>query len=285
MPRPAPGSQTLHYRHGFHAGNFADVFKHTLLCGLLQALNRKDKPWFYLDTHAGGGLYDLGDDSAQRTGEWRDGVGRISGLGNAPEPLATWLRLSADLKRYPGSPLYAAQLARGGDRLALYEQVPEVAAQLRACLRNTAAKWAVHERDGYESHGLLPPAEKRGLVLVDPPFERADEFAAVGDFLLASLARFGNGIHAVWYPYKKRFDTDRFLRRMQRELPRPAVNFVFDNGAAAEGQMRSCGLLVVNPPFRYAEEMEPALRVLARLLSQGHAAKYSIDWIRQENQT
>lgn len=277
----------MHYQHRYHAGNFADVFKHVLLCGLLSALNRKDKPWSYLETHAGAGEYDLSDEAAGRTGEYVDGIARIVGMQNAPALLADLLKIVADangggdLKHYPGSPLFALAMAREKDRLVLCEKQPEISEELRRNFKRES-RASIHLRDGYEAHGLLPPAEKRGLVLIDPAFEDRKEFEVVGDFLIKSLARFANGIFAAWYPLKNRHEAQRFTRRMQRELTRPVLNFEFDNGAPGEGQMRACGLLVVNPPFQFAREAEPALKALVRELSQGVGAAYTIDWVRPE---
>ena len=277
----------MHYQHRYHAGNFADVFKHVLLCGLLSALNRKDKPWSYLDTHSGAGEYDLTQEAAGRTGEYTDGIARLTGLHNAPAGLAELLKVVGEinpgggLKHYPGSPLLARALMRAQDRLVLCEKAPAVADELRSIFRRVP-RAAVHVRDGYEAHGLLPPAEKRGLVLIDPAFEDRREFEAMGDFLQQSLARFSNGIFAAWYPLKNSHEAQRFTRRMQRELTRPVQNFEFDNGAPGEGQMRACGLLVVNPPFQFGREMEPALKLLVRELSQGPQASYSMEWVRPE---
>lgn len=277
----------MHYRHIFHAGNFADVFKHVLLCGLLTALSRKDKPWCYVDTHSGAGEYDLTHETAGRTGEYVEGIARLSGLGHAPAGLAELLKIVGEinaggpLKHYPGSPLLARALMRESDRLVLCEKAPAIADELRSIFRREP-RAAVHLRDGYEAHGLLPPAEKRGLVLIDPAFEDRREFEVIGDFLVKSLARFSSGIFAVWYPLKNRHEAQRFTRRLQRELTRPVQNFEFDNGAPGEGQMRACGLLVVNPPFQFGREMEPALKVLVRELSQGPQAAYSIEWVRPE---
>lgn len=276
----------MHYQHRYHAGNFADVFKHVLLCGLLGALNRKDKPWSYLETHAGAGEYDLGGEAAGRTGEYTDGIARLMGLQNAPAPLDEFLRIVASvndgpLRHYPGSPRFAQAFMRAQDRLVLCEKVPEIAEELRRNL-GRGARAAIHHRDGYEAHGLLPPAEKRGLVLIDPAFEDRREFEAVGDFLVQSLARFSNGIFAAWYPLKNRHEAQRFARRMQRELTRPLQNFEFDNGAPGEGQMRACGLLVVNPPFQFDRGMAPALNILQRELAQGPKPSYQIEWLRPE---
>ena len=268
----------MHYRHAFHAGNFADVFKHTLLCGLLLTLNRKDKPWCYLDTHAGAGKYDLGSAGAMRTAEWRDGIGRLEDCHETMEPVATYLRVVRQQPQgtYPGSPIFALALARAQDRLILCEKVEEVAVDLRTALRGEA-RTHIHRRDGYEAHALLPPQEKRGLVIIDPPFERVDEFDAVADFLRQALGRFGAGIYAVWYPIKNRHAATRFVRRVARESQKPVTEFRLETGAPGEGQMRACGVLVVNPPFRFDEEVMPALRGLVALLAQGSQAAVEVE--------
>lgn len=270
----------MHYQHRYHAGNFADVFKHVLLCGLLQALNRKDKPWAYLETHAGAGAYDLSSEAAQKTGEWQDGIGRLAGFAAEGEPLRSYLAIVADTpgapQAYPGSPGFALGLARPQDRVVLCEKVPAVCEELKIRL-GSDPRVHIHQRDGYESLGLLPPPEKRGLVLVDPPFERPDEFDAVSDFLRMASGRFGNGVYAAWYPIKNRFEADRFRRRMMREHPRSGADLQLHNGATAEGQMRACGLAVINPPFGYAEAMKPVLHRLARLLAQGPQAESSVE--------
>jgi len=273
----APTDSKVHYQHRYHAGNFADVFKHLLLCGLLRALNRKDKPWMYLETHAGGGLYDLADEAAERTGEWREGIGRLQAAPGAPAPLRDYLEQARAYDgAYPGSPLFAQRLARPQDRLVLCEKVPAVFDELR--LRFAAdARAHVHQRDGYETHALLPPPEKRGLILVDPPFERPDEFDAVSDYLRKATARFAHGVYAVWYPVKNRHEADRFRRRMMREHPRAGADLQLHNGAQAEGQMRACGLCVLNPPFGWAAEMQPALDWLARALAQGPRAEAIVE--------
>lgn len=264
----------MHYRHSFHAGNFADVFKHVLVVGLLKALSRKDKPWVFVDTHAGAGDYDLGSEVAQRTGEWRDGIERLMTVTNAPEPLATFLRLvraanpDGDLRNYPGSPRFAQKLARPKDRLLLCEKIPEVADELKFGFRSFSQA-VVHVRDGYEAHALLPPAEKRGLILIDPPFERPDEFEAMADLLQKSVVRFAGGIYAAWYPLKNRHIASRFVRRVARESARPVLTIEIDNDAPGEGQMRACGLLVVNPPFGFEEQVREALAFLLPHLAQG----------------
>ena len=280
----------MHYRHHYHAGNFADVLKHTLLVGLLSALNAKDKAWFYLDTHAGAGRYDLRQAAAETTAEWRQGIGRLLQPGKpvssaTPASLQRYLELAGDSAAYPGSPVIAASLARPGDRLLLVEKIAEVADTLESQLRQAAprANATVLRRDGYETAAaLLPPAEKRGLVLIDPPFEALSEFDQIGDFLHTAQSRFLQGQYLVWYPVKKRFETDRFLRRIARASPKPVLDFRFDNGAPAQGQMHVCGVAVLNPPWKFEETMKPALDAIARGLAQGPKANIETRWIKTE---
>jgi 23S rRNA (adenine2030-N6)-methyltransferase len=269
----------MHYRHSYHAGNFADVFKHVVLCAILAALSRKDKPWCYVETHSGAGAYDLAGEGAARTGEWRDGIGRLHGLGGAPPVLQSFLDVvsglngTGALRHYPGSPLFAQAFARERDRLVLCEKIPEIAAELRANLKGER-RAVVHQRDGHEAHALLPPAEKRGLMLVDPPFERPDEFDAAAELVEKSLARFVGGVYAVWYPLKNRHAASRFERRVARAGDEPPLRLSLDNGAPGEGQMRSCAVLVVNPPYGLEAALEPAGRMLAKLLAQGPRPRY-----------
>ena len=271
----------MHYQHRYHAGNFADVFKHVILCSLLQALSRKDKPWLYLETHAGAGRYDLGDEAAAKTGEWQDGIGKLRGMRMEEGPLSTYLAIvqqmqQADPNAYPGSPLLVLALARATDRLVLCEKVPAVCEALRMVCGGEP-RIHVHQRDGYETQGLLPPAEKRGLVLIDPPFERPDEFDAVADYLLKATKRFETGVYAVWYPLKNRYEADRWRRRLQRELPRGGIDFRFDTAAPGEGQMRACGVCVINPPFGLERDLGPSLQRLSKELAQGPRAGLDIE--------
>lgn len=277
----------MHYRHSYHAGNFADVFKHVILCGLIAAMNRKDKPWCALDTHAGAGFYDLSGEGAMRTGEWRDGIARLEGMDNVPEPLATFLRVVAagnapgKTLYYPGSPQFIAALARETDRMMFCEKVPDVAEDLRRNMGRDP-RIAFHLRDGYEAHSLLPPPEKRGLILIDPPFERTDEYTAMTEFVRKSVSRFAGGVYAMWYPIKNRHAVNGFLRRVGREIEKPSLAFEFDNGAEAEGQMHACGVVIVNPPFQLEKDLAPSLNIIKRELAQGPKSTYSVDWVRPE---
>ncbi|MDB5985544.1 MAG: rRNA ((2030)-N(6))-methyltransferase RlmJ [Nevskia sp.] len=311
----------MHYRHSYHAGNFADVFKHLAVCGLLDALSRKDSAWCFVDTHAGAGSYDLGGASAAATAEWRDGIARLSAspesmaMAGAPALLARYLALvrdygGAEPRAYPGSPLLAAAVARPQDRLLLCERVPEVADELRQTLGRRAT---VHVRDGYEAASLLPPAEKRGLVLIDPPFERSDEYEAMADFIIASALRFAGGIYAAWYPIKNEHVAGRFRRRVARETGKPTLDLRLDVGVAERAagsvradserqakqahaagarihvfsprkaqtvvkvRMHACGLLIVNPPFGFEAQAREALAFLTPHLAQGARASWQVE--------
>lgn len=277
----------MHYRHSYHAGNFADVFKHVVLCGLLAALNRKDKPWCYLETHSGAGAYDLAGEGATRTGEWREGIGRLHGMDRVPDLLQSFLDVvrglngTGVLRHYPGSPLFAQAYARERDRIVLCEKIPEIAAELRENLKGER-RAVVHKRDGHEAHALLPPAEKRGLMLVDPPFERPDEFVVAAELVEKSLKRFAGGIYAVWYPLKNRHAASRFERHVARLCDEPPLRLALENGAPGEGQMRGCAVLVVNPPFGLERALAPSGELLARVLAQGPRPLYEASLLSGE---
>jgi 23S rRNA (adenine2030-N6)-methyltransferase len=275
----------MHYRHHFHAGNFADVFKHVLLTGLLEALNRKDKPWCFLDTHAGAGAYELSSEIADKTGEWRDGIGRLRRTPDAPGLVLRYLdlvgwneddaaqRALRHSRVYPGSPRIAAALARPDDRLLCCEQVPDIAAQLRAHVPHAQ----IHVRDGYEAHGMLPPREKRGLVLVDPPFEARTEFEQCAAFAAHAQTRFANGVIAIWYPLKNRHEAERFVRRARAAAIGDTLNCTLETGAPGEGQMHACGMLILKPPYCFEAEARTALAWLAPRLAQGPRPSWSVD--------
>lgn len=267
----------MHYQHRYHAGNFADVFKHVLLIGLLEALNQKYSPWAYLDTHAGAGRYARHDEAQARTGEAETGAARV--LAAAP-PNLPWLSryrtlLAAAPREIPGSPAVAAALRRPADRLMLCEAVPAVVSALREAV--SGAGVAVHERDGYGAWALLPPPEKRGLILVDPPFEARDEFERMTAFAEQALARFAHGIFALWYPVKNRHAADAFVRRLGRKLAgREALDARLFISHPQDGRMRGCGLAVINPPYAFRQALPAVLEALVPLLAQGEGARHSL---------
>jgi 23S rRNA (adenine2030-N6)-methyltransferase len=253
----------VNYRHAFHAGNFADCMKHALLVWLLDALARKPAPFFVLDTHAGAGRYDLGADPAQRTKEADSGIIRL--LASRPAALDPYLALIDRLGLYPGSPAIIAAMLRPNDRLACCELHPDDAATLRHAFAEDPAV-AVHRRDGWEAlRGLLPPAQKRGLVLIDPPFENPDEFTRLAEGLKLAHDRFRTGILAAWYPIKRLAQVRQFLTVMRDSGIRDIVTAEFLLREPLDpARLNGCGLLVVNPPYQF----EPAATsILASLLA------------------
>lgn len=289
----------MNYRHHFHAGNFADVMKHVLLVQLLQALRQKDKGWCYLDTHAGRGRYDLEraatGETLARTPEWPDGIGRIwAEASPATADLETYLELvrrcdresgnlTAGPRFYPGSPWLARQLARPQDRLIFCEQHPAECAALRAEFHGTAGV-RVHETDGYAAvRAMLPPAERRGLVLIDPPFEAEDEFSQIVAALREGLRRFREGIYAVWYPQTGRARLEAFFTALARlDLPPTLVAELSIVGEDSPLKLKGCGLLVLNPPWRFDLLAAPTLEHLGERLAQAPGARAGVHWLVPE---
>ena len=279
----------MNYRHGFHAGNFADVVKHSLLGMLLEALNRKPAPWAYLDTHAGAGAYDLHSEAARRTGESAGGIGRLWAAGAKLPPAAERLRgivaqlnpglPAGELPRvYPGSPLVAAALARADDKLFLAELHPEEAYLLRGELQAVAAA-AVHERDGYEMlKAFTPPKERRGLVLMDPPYEKADEFGTAAAALKTAYGRWPTGVYALWYPIKDDSARRRFLRSVEQSGMRKVLLTELTLPVQAEA-LYGTGLLIVNPPYKLDEEARDCLAALVPVLG---AERSEVRWLVPE---
>lgn len=257
----------MNYRHAFHAGNFADCVKHALFIQLLRAMQRKDKPLLVLDTHAGVGRYDLTTGPAEKTGEWREGVGKV--LAARDPALEEYTTLIERLGLYPGSPAIAAALLRPADRLVACELHPEDAATLRRNFQGTPGV-AIHERDGYEAlRAFLPPPEKRGLILIDPPFERPDEFATLARSLIAAHRKFRTGVYAVWYPIKHRAPVRAFFETLQLANVRDAIAATFLRRPPLDpARLNGCGVLVINPPYGFAQAALPVLDALRAILGE-----------------
>lgn len=284
----------MNYRHAFHAGNFADVFKHTILLGLLDALRAKPAAFCYVDTHAGRGLYDLRGEEALRTAEAADGVQRLRDAASLPAALRGYLdevmrlpvNASGELVQYPGSPLLAQARLREQDRAILCELQADEAAALRLALHGDA-RFAVHRRDGYEALGaLLPPAQKRGLVLIDPPFEaQAAEYTAIQATLAGAFARWPGAIHAVWYPVKRHDAIVPFHRWLRANAPGEDVLVAELMRHADDSPLRlnGCGVALVNPPWRFDDELGAWLPAAHRLLApEGHGG-VRIAWLRKDD--
>ena len=251
----------MNYRHDFHAGNFADCMKHAVQVWLLRALMRKPAPLFVLDTHAGAGRYDLDGEPAKRTGEWRKGISRL--LDDAPPSLTDYLELVRLLGLYPGSPAITRALLRPDDRMACCELHSEEVAALRRHFANDR-QVAVHHRDAWEAlAALLPPKQRRGLVLIDPPFEDPQEFTELAVGLAAGYLRFKTGVFAVWYPIKHRAPSRKFLTDLQEGRIRDIVTAELCLREPLDpARLNGCGMLVVNPPYRFEQEVPPILAAL-----------------------
>lgn len=286
----------MNYRHAFHAGNFADVLKHVVLTRILIYLQEKPAPFRVIDTHAGAGRFDLSGPEASRTGEWKKGIARVQ----AAEPpivvaplLAPYLGAIATCNPshgsegelgscdYPGSPLVALHLMRPQDRLIACEIEPAVANILvRNLTGDERAK--VIAIDGYVAlNAYVPPKERRGLVLIDPPFERPDEFSSLLHAIVTAWRKWPTGIYLLWYPLKDRRRVATFSRELARVVTRKVLRVELDIGAGMDG-LRAAGLIIINPPWRLADELTILLDWLAPILAQGASAFHRLDWVCEE---
>jgi len=296
----------MNYRHIFHAGNFADVLKHAILARILVHLREKPAPFRLIDTHAGEGLYDLAGEEANRTGEWRDGIGRLlaatlpAAAAERIEPYLAAVRAcnrGQVLRFYPGSPLVARHLLRPRDRLIACEVAAGAAAALSANLRAAAraeidgearpARPACRPRpprgqakvlaiDGWVAlEAYVPPRERRGLVIVDPPYERPDDFGRLADGIVAACRKWPTGIYLMWYPIKGRDGPDRLAAALRRAAVDKALRVELTVAATPSG-LGACGIIVINPPWRLAADLDimlpPLLDVLGRDAGRGAAA-------------
>jgi 23S rRNA (adenine2030-N6)-methyltransferase len=248
----------MNYRHAFHAGNFGDCMKHALLLALLRALRRKPAPLFVLDTHAGAGHYDLASEPARRTNEAATGIFRL--LDQVPPALEDYAATVRGLGLYPGSPALVRSVLRADDRLACCEAHPEECSALRVLFRRDP-QVAVHQRDAWEAlKALLPPAAKRGLVLIDPPYEDPREFDRLAEGLSVAHARFPSGVLAAWYPVKHRAPVRAFLDALALRDVISAELLLRE--PLDPTRLNGCGLAVVNPPYRFEEAAQSILDAL-----------------------
>jgi 23S rRNA (adenine2030-N6)-methyltransferase len=272
----------MNYRHAYHAGNHGDVLKHAVLAEVIRRMHDKASPVFVLDTHAGIGLYDLDSAEAEKTGEWRAGIGKV--FDAAPGCLDAYLDIVRALNpggmptRYPGSPAIAAALMRPGDRLALSELHPEDAAALRIWARGRAGV-AVHQRDGYESIGaFLPPPERRGLVIVDPPYEAENEFQRLAAAIVAGCRRWPAGRWLIWHPVKDRAPVWRLHDAL---LAGDVAGFLTVEllVAPVDGmRLAGSGLILINPPFGLEGWLRQALAEMQAILAPQHGS-HALRWL------
>jgi 23S rRNA (adenine2030-N6)-methyltransferase len=276
----------MNYRHAFHAGNFADVVKHATLVRILVHLCAKPAPFRVIDTHAGAGLYDLAGSQASRSGEWHDGIARLLAAPAAPL-LTPFLEVVASLNRadeltaYPGSPLLVRAFLRGGDRLIACELEPGAAAALARNLKRDRRCKAI-AIDGWTAlNAYVPPRERRGLVLIDPPFEDGDDFPRLGNALAGAHRKWPSGIYLLWYPLKERTPADALARRLRRcgigKILRAEINLPMPRNP---DRLSACGLIIVNPPWVLEGELRLLMPHLVAVLGPGGA--HRLDWLAGE---
>jgi 23S rRNA (adenine2030-N6)-methyltransferase len=285
----AESARAMNYRHAYHAGNFADVLKHAVLCRVLAHLREKPAAFRVIDTHGGAGRYNLAGFEAGKTGEWRDGIGRLAGADLAADVralLAPYLDAIAALNPgggltvYPGSPALAQALLRRQDRLIACELEPLQAAALAHSLRGDTRAKAL-AIDGWTAlRAYLPPKERRGLVLIDPPFEQPGEFTRLIQELAAAHRKWATGSYMAWYPLKDVSEVAGFIRSLARlgiaKMLR--TELIVENANPAES-LRGCGLIVVNPPWTLPGELNILLPALSQTLSRGAAGGFKLDWL------
>ncbi|KHO64622.1 23S rRNA (adenine(2030)-N(6))-methyltransferase RlmJ [Pseudomonas flexibilis] len=278
----------MNYRHAFHAGNHADVFKHVTLARLIALITRKDTPFAYLDSHAGVGLYDLRGDQASRTGEWLEGIGRVWQAQSVPALLDDYLGVlramnpDGELRHYPGSPELARVLSREQDRLHLNEKHPADGELLKDNMRGDR-RVAVHRGEGwFVPRALLPTHEKRVLLLIDPPFEQPDELERCVQALDEAHGRMRQAIVAIWYPIKDRRQLKRFYQRLEKSgAPKLLRAELYVHNPDDAERLTGSGLVISNAPWGLEEELRELLPWLAQTLGQSQGG-WTLDWLIAE---
>lgn len=282
----------MNYRHAYHAGNFADVVKHIILTRIVLYMQRKDQAFRVIDTHAGIGRYDLHGVEAGKTGEWVNGIGRLM-RAQLDAPVAELLQAYLDIVRaendggamrhYPGSPLIVRYLLRKQDRLSALELHPRDAALLAETFEGDF-QVRVTELDGWLALGAhVPPKEKRGLVLIDPPFEAGGEFDRLVEGLVRAHKRFSGGTFALWYPVKDRQEVRRFVEALRETgIPKILRTELMIRAPSSEPRLDGTGMIIVNPPFTLEGELRIVMPALSKILSEQPNAGFTLDWIRGE---
>jgi 23S rRNA (adenine2030-N6)-methyltransferase len=289
----------VNYRHHYHAGNYADVFKHALMLPLLAGLQRKEKGLLYLDTHAGRGVYELETtsvlpDGRERAPEWPAGIGRLWNEPNPPAGLAPYLEIvrafnakkhgqPGELRFYPGSPCIVREKLRTQDRAVLCELRADDAATLDIEVGGDR-RMRVQVVDGYQAlKAQLPPPEKRAFILIDPPFESLSEYPDILAGLREGLRRLPSGTFAVWYPITERARSEEFKQRLVELDPPPTLCAELQIAAEASAvRMKGCGLIVINPPWQVDSELRSTLAALVPFLKIDAAGEGRVDWLVPE---
>ena len=276
----------LSYRHAFHAGNHADVLKHFVELHLLQYLNQKDKPYWMIDTHAGAGLYALDQGYAVKNAEYMSGIARLMQRDDLPAALAEYVALvrglnpDGELKIYPGSPWVAMQVLRQQDQLRLFELHPTDSKVLHENFASAGRRVRIEATDGFAGlKALLPPAPRRALVLIDPPYEEKQDYQRVPAALKDALKRFETGTYAVWYPLLQRHESQHFAESLKRLPAKSWLNVSLTvNTPSADGfGMHGSGMFVLNPPWTLMTTLKTVMPYLTRVLGQDTGASYILE--------
>lgn len=277
----------MNYRHAYHAGNFADVLKHTVLSLIIEHLKLKPQPFRVIDVHAGRGLYDLESIEAGKTREWENGIGRVmaqpfaEGAAAILAPYVDCVRAmnsGTSLTTYPGSPLLVRALMRPGDQLIANELHPEDFSALRSALATQPDSKVLNLDAWVALKSLLPPKERRGLILIDPPFEAADEFDRLAKGVAEALQRFATGVYVIWYPVKDPREVTKLLGRLRGVHPAKAIDVTLSVTArGARPGLTETGLLILNPPYLLKDHLETLMPELTARLSEGRGSGFRID--------
>lgn len=276
----------LSYRHAFHAGNHADVLKHCVLVAMLRHLNLKDKPWWYVDTHAGAGIYDLESDYARKLSEYESGIGRLWSRTDLPPLLEDYVGLvrilnpGGNLRLYPGSPWLANRLRQQNDQLRLFELHSRDSEWLAHTFAEAGPHVKIAAQDGFNAlKAVLPPPPRRGLVLIDPSYEIKDDYRRIPTALKEGLKRFATGTYAVWLPLLPRTASQQLPERLKRLQAGPWLYASLSVEAPArEGfGMHGSGLFIINPPWTLADALRATLPWLVRVLGRDAAAGHTLE--------
>ncbi|PQQ41299.1 23S rRNA (adenine(2030)-N(6))-methyltransferase RlmJ [Photorhabdus luminescens] len=279
----------LSYRHSFHAGNHADVLKHTVQSLLIESLKEKEKPFLYLDTHAGAGRYQLSSEHAERTGEYLEGIARVWQREDLPQELNAYistvaaLNQSGNLRYYPGSPFIARHLLRQDDRFNLTELHPSDFPLLRNEFSRDNRARVVRE-DGYQQlKSQLPPPSRRGFILIDPPYELKSDYQAVVQAIQEGYKRFATGVYALWYPVVLR----QQIKRLVKELEATGIRRILQIELAVRPDsdqrgMTASGMIVINPPWKLEQQMKSVLPWLHQVLVPEGIGHTLVKWVAPE---
>jgi 23S rRNA (adenine2030-N6)-methyltransferase len=282
----------MNYRHVYHAGNFADVLKHSILARCLTHLKAKETPFRVIDTHAGVGVYDLRGEAASKTGEWHDGIGRLL-KAEMPQAIRDVLAPYLDTVKalqafkgrdaYPGSPEIARHLTRSEDRMIFVEKHPQDAKKLTDIF-SFDGRAKVLELDGYTAlKACVPPKERRGLVLIDPPYEETDEFERLFEGFVSGYRKWPTGMYLLWYPVKNFEETRRFLHALSDlEIPKILRAELRVKAISKTSGLAGSGMVIVNPPWKLNEELNALMPWLDRMLAQDSGHGWNVDWIAGE---